>query len=176
MRKYANMFALCASALLSVPLCAAQAPAIGAHVDEPDFADVWSEPIIPKSKRAKIGPWHMPSFPEVHRYIRDTPARAVDVQRQRAIRNAFAKEGAFTRPAKHVRISCRAKACEFVILYPNTLSNAERMRASQAINRATSSFCSKPSCESGMVMSGGRTKGTGLAELGYLIQTDSGFI
>lgn len=176
MKKYAHILVLCASALLATPLLATQIPANGTHVDEPDFADVWSEPIVSKAKRPKIGPWRMPSFPEVHRYIRETPARAVDVQRERAIRNALAKAGAFSRPAKHVRISCRAKACEYVLLYPDTLSDAERVRASQAVNRITSSLCPKPSCESGMVMSGGRTKGTGLAELGYFIQTDSGFI
>ncbi|WP_343526372.1 hypothetical protein [Sphingomonas sp.] len=176
MRKYKCIISVCASALLIVPLRAAIMPAAGSQVDEPDFADVWSGPITPKAKRPKIGPWRMPSFPEVHRYIRSTPARAADVQREHVIRSAFSRAGAFSRPAKHVRISCRVKACEYVILYPDTLSDAERMRASQAVNRIASSLCPKPSCESGMVMSGGRTAGTGLAELGYFIQTDSGFI
>ncbi len=176
MRRRVSIFMICAATVLATPPSFAQMPVVGAHADEPDFADLWSEPIIPKAKRQKIGPWLMPSFPEVHRYIRATPARPVDVQRERALRNAFAKAGAFSKPAKHIRISCRPKACEYVLLYPDTLSEAERVRASQAISRVASSFCPKSSCENGMVMSGGRTKGTGLAELGYLIQTNSGFI
>ncbi|WP_198355089.1 hypothetical protein [Sphingomonas sp. MA1305] len=145
-------------------------------MDERDFTDVWSQPVIPKFKRPMIGPWRMPSFPEVHHYIRDTPARAEDLKREQVIREAFVKAGAFFRPAKHVCISCRAKACEYVLLYPDTLSDADRIRASQAVDRITLSLCPKPLCESGIVMSGGRTRGTGLAELGYFIQTDSGFL
>lgn len=176
MAKYKKTFAICTWVLLIVSPCVAETPLIATQVDEPDFADVWSEPIVPKAKRPRIGPWRMPSFPEVHRYIRNAPARAADVQRERVIRNAFVKAGVFSRSAKHIRITCRIKACEYVILYPDTLSEAERMRASQAVNRIASSLCPKPSCESGTVMSGGRTRGTGLAELGYFIQTNSGFI
>lgn len=176
MRNLISLFTLCASASLAAPLCAMQKPAIGMPIDEPDFAAIWSSPIAPKAQRPRMGPWRMPSFPEIHRYIRSTSPRAADVQRERAIRDAFAKAGAFPRPAKHVRISCRIKACEYVLLYPDTLSDAQRAQASQAVTRMTSSLCPKPSCESGMVMSGGRTKGTGMAELGYFIQTDSGFL
>ncbi|WP_428969697.1 hypothetical protein ACQR50_02570 [Sphingomonas sp. Xoc002] len=176
MREFKGLSLTFVLAFVAVPMAAAQMRVVGLQVDEPDFVDVWSEPITPKAKRPKIGPWRMPSFPEVHRYIRDTPARAADIQRERAIRYAFTRAGAFSKPAKHIRISCRAKACEYVLLYPDTVSDADRVRAAQAIHRVTSSLCLKSSCESGIVMSGGRTKGTGLAELGYFIQTDSGFI
>lgn len=131
------------------------------------FDEIWSQPIPSLRLREKVGGWRIPIMSEIHNYIIHDLATPRTAHQELQISGLFKNKYPQLFSRLYTRVTCRPKACEYVIISTTVPDDVSLERIAQFTTKMSEFFCKPAMCQSAIAVTG--RKETKFALLGYYI-------